>query len=304
MQYAFFEGKIVPFDQAKVSIMTHSFNYGTGVFEGIRAYWNEKQNTIFILKMKEHYERLLRSAKILRMDIKQSIMELCDITVELVKKHSYKEDIYIRPIVYKSDLFIGVKLNDLKNDLCIYCAPFGAYVDIEKGVKVKVSSWRRVDDSCMPARGKIIGIYVNSAFSKTEALMHGYDEAIVLNNDGHISEGSAENIFFVRDNKLITPPVNANILEGITRTAIIDLAKKELGIEVIERQVDRSELYVSDEIFFTGTGAQISPIIEVEGIKVGDGKPGKITKDLQKIYFKAVKGEDKKYADWLTPVKK
>lgn len=302
MKYAYFKGKIVPIEEAKISIMTHAFNYGTGVFEGIRGYYNEKENTTYLLHLKEHYERLRKSAKILKINIRESNEELAKITIELSKKHNYKEDFYIRPIAYKSSEKVGVRLHDLESDLAIFTVPFGPYLDTTKGIRTMVSSWTRIDDNMIPARGKVCGAYVNSAFSKTEAMENGYDEALVLTKDGHISEGSAENIFIVRDGALITPPVTENILEGIVRKSIIEILENELNLKVIERRIDRTELYIADEIFLCGTGAQISPVTEVDKRVIGDSSMGRITKSLQNIYFNIVRGQNEKYMKWLTKI--
>lgn len=302
MKYAFFKGKIVPFSEAKISIMTHAFNYGTGVFEGIRGYWNPQKKQKYILKIKEHYMRMINSCKILKIGIDYSADELSKITVDLVKKNTYKEDVYIRPIAYKGEEKIGLGLTGVKDDFAIFLAPFGDYLDVSKGIKVCTSSWTRLDDNIIPARAKITGGYANSSLAKSEAIENGFAEAILLTKEGYVSEGSGENIFLVRDGKLITPSLSQSILEGITRAAIFELAKNELNIEVIERPVNRSELYVSDELFFCGTGAQVSPIIEVDRRKIADGKVGPITEKLKEIYFAAVRGDNSKYSSWLTPV--
>ncbi|MBU0686620.1 MAG: branched-chain amino acid transaminase [Candidatus Margulisbacteria bacterium] len=302
MKYAFFKGKIVPFADAKISVMTHAFNYGTGVFEGIRGYWNKEKSQMFLVKLAEHYERLFRSARVLHIDIKYSIDELCKMTVDLVNKNGYKEDVYVRPIAYKSQEKIGLGLIGIEDDLCIYLAPFGNYLDISKGIKVCTSTWRRIDDLAIPARAKVTGLYVNSSLAKAEAIQNGCAEAIMLSGDGHVLEGSGENIFIVRDGKVFTPPVHENILEGITRKALIEMIQDELKVVVVERSIDRSELYIADEIFFCGTGAQVSPVSEVDHRKVGNGKVGKITKKIQEVYFKAARGDDPAYQDWLTPV--
>ncbi len=301
MEYIYFEGKIVPEDEAKISIKTNSFHYGTAVFEGIRAYYDEETNKMYGLFFKEHYQRLFQNMKVLNMKIDESIDELVDITKELIKKNNIKSDIYIRPIVYFSDLKISPKLIGYKAKIAIYTYPLGDYIDINQGVKAIVSSWRRLNDNMIPPRLKVAGAYVNSAFSKTEAILAGADEAIVLNEKGFVSEGSAENIFIVRNGKLITPPVSDDILEGITRWAVIQIAK-DLGYEVEERHIARTELYVADEVFFCGTGAQVSPVIEIDHRKVGDGKPGKITKEIQKVYFKAVRGKIEKYKNWVIEI--
>lgn len=302
MKYAFFEGKIVPFEDAKISVMTHAFNYGTGVFEGIRGYWNAEQDQMFLLKLEAHYKRFLNSCKIMNIKLEQSVEELCELTKTLVQKNGYKEDVYVRPLAYKSSKVIGVRLHNLDDDLVIFMAPFGDYLDVSKGINVCVSSWTRIDDGMIPARAKITGAYVNSAFSKSEAMLDGYDEAIVLTKSGHVAEGSAENFFMIRDGVLITPSVSDDILEGITRTEIIAMAQQELGLKVIERSVDRTELYIADEIFLVGTGAQVSPVATVDKRPVGTGLVGPITKQLQELYFNAAKGNNPKYKDWLTPV--
>ncbi len=301
-RYAYFEGKFVPIEEANINIQTNSFHYGTAVFEGIRAYWNEKKKQLFGLFVKEHYERMLRNCKILNLEVLLSADELTEITVELLRKCQHREDTYIRPIAYFADLKISPKLVGYRTEVAIYTLPLGDYLDLSKGLKAKTSSWHRINDAMIPARCKVAGAYVNSAFAKTEALMHGYDEAIMLNPDGTVAEGSGENLFIVRNGKLITPPSSSNILEGITRNAVIEIARNELGIEVEERPILRSEIYVADEAFFTGTAAQVAPIVQVDHVVIGSGEIGKITKQLQTIYFSIVKGENEKYAHWLTPV--
>ncbi|KAF0134187.1 MAG: branched-chain amino acid aminotransferase [Candidatus Saganbacteria bacterium] len=303
MKQAFFKGKFVPFSEAKISIMTHAFNYGTACFEGIRGYYNNNKKQLYILKLTEHYERLIQSCKIVRINLKYSLEEMCKTTLELAKRNDYQEDVYIRPLAYKSEEKIGLGLSGVEDDFCIYLSPFGKYLDTTKGIKVAVSTWRRIDDSSIPARAKLTGSYINSSLAKSEAKENGFDEAIMLSMDGHVSEGSGENLFLVRGRKLITPYLADNILEGITRNSVIELAKNELGLEVEERSVDRTELYVADEIFLCGTGAEIAPVLEVDRRSVKEGKIGSITKKLQELYFSAVRGETSKYSSWLTPVK-
>jgi len=301
-KFAFFQGQIVPFEQAKISIMTHAFNYGTGCFEGIRAYWNTDEEQLYILKMREHYQRFMHNWRVLCIDLDYSIEDLESWTVELLHREGYEQDTYIRPLAYKSSLVIGVRLHDLEDDLAIFAEPFGKYIEKEEGASVCVSSWRRISDTAIPARGKITGAYINSAFAKTEAILNGFDEAIVLNQDGHISEGSAENLFIVRDRVLITPPLSDNILEGITRSVMIQLARDELGLEAIERPIDRTELYVADEAFFCGTGVQVAAIASVDHRPVGTGKLGPVVRQLREVYFAAVRGQLPRYRSWLTPV--
>jgi branched-chain amino acid aminotransferase len=301
-QYAFFKGAIVPIEQAKISIMTHAFNYGTGCFEGIRGYWNEDDRQLYVFRLLEHYRRLLQSAKILLMSPRYSAEQLCDITVELLRREDYHSDAYIRPVAYKTNEQIGVRLHDLNDDLCIFATPFGRYVDNEEGAHVGFSSWQRISDNNIPPRGKITGAYVNSAFMKTEAMLNGYDEALVINAGGHVCEGSAENIFLVMDGKLVTPGVYECALTGITRNTVIELAKNELGMETVERPVDRSELYTAQELFFTGTATHVAAIGEVDHRPVGDGKMGPVTTKLHDIYFDVIRGKNPKYMKWCTPV--
>jgi branched-chain amino acid aminotransferase len=302
-RYAFFEEKIVPIEQAKIDIRTNALQYGTGIFEGIRSYWNEKTKTSFVFRMEDHYKRLMSSSRIMMIDIKYSVKELCDITIELLKKEMYTEDCYIRPFAYNSGLNIGPKLIGNKQDLFIYSIPLGEYLDISKAISVCISSWDRIPDNAIPPRAKISGSYVNAALQKTEALLNGYDEALVLTADGkHVSEGSAMNVFIVKNGNLITPPVTDDILEGITRDTVIKLAVEDENIKVIERSIDRTELYTADELFFCGTGAQISPIGYVDKRPVGNGEMGPVTKKLQKLYFRVVKNEVDKYSNWCRKV--
>jgi len=303
-KYAFFKGKIVPISEAKVDIRTNALQYGTAVFEGIRCYWSKDEKKNYVFRIRPHYERLLDSCKIMMINIRYTIEELCNMTLELLKKEEYMEDSYVRPFAYNSGLNIGPKLIHNEQDLFIYTTPLGEYLNLSKPISVCVSSWTRIPDNCIPPRAKISGSYVNAALQKTEALLAGYEEAITLSSDGqHVSEGSAMNLFLVKNNKISTPPAYNDILEGVTRNTIIELIKNELGMDVYERQIDRTELYTSDEMFFCGTGAQVSPIGLVDGRIVGTGKMGELTKKIQEIYFKVVKNEMKKYSKWCTEVK-
>jgi branched-chain amino acid aminotransferase len=301
-KYAFFNDRFVPIEEAKISIMTHGLNYGTGCFEGIRGYWNAQEEDLYVFRMREHYQRMHRSARILRIHLRNTAEELGEITLELLRREGLREDVYIRPLAYKGDPIIGVRLHDLTDDFAMFAVPFGRYIEKEEGAHVCISSWRRVDDNAVPARAKITGAYVNSALSKTDAVLSGYDEALVLTQEGHISEGSAENFFLVRDGTLITPPVTANILEGITRDAIMTLAREELGMQTVERPIDRSEIYVCDEAFFTGTGVQVAAITQVEHRPVGTGTLGPVVNRLRQVYFDAVRGRNPKYRSWCTSV--
>jgi len=301
--WAFLDGKFVPIRDAKISVMTHAFNYGTGVFEGIRAYWNAEEEQLYGLHLHEHFSRLLRSGKIMRISIPHNAGELVAITVDLLRKCGYREDAYVRPVAFKSTPVIGVRLHNLDDGLTIFAVPFGNYIEVEKGIACHVSSWRRVDDNAIPARAKITGSYVNAALAKSEAEEAGFAEAIVLTQEGHVSEGSAANLFLVRDGKLITPPATDNILEGIVRSSVMKIAA-DLGVAVEVRTIDRTELYVCDEMFMCGTGVQISPVTSVDRREVGTGEIGPITKRVGKTYFDAVRGKDARYKGWLTPIYK
>jgi len=286
---------------AKVSIMTHAFMYGTATFEGIRGYWNADQQVLNVLFAREHAERIRNSAKMLLMEDLPSTDELVEIILETVRRNGFSEDVYIRPSFYKSTRAIGVRLHHLDHELYVIATPFGNYIDIEKGVRVMSSSWRRNADEALPARGKIVGGYVNMAFQKSEAELNGFDEALVMTPDGHASEGSAANLFVVRDGLLLTPPVSDDILEGVTRKAILKLAQ-DLGYATEIRSIDRSELYVCDEIFLVGTGVQVSPVIEIDHRAVGSGGVWPLTRAISERYFAAVRGNVPEYRSWPTPV--
>jgi len=298
---AYFEGEFRPLADAKVNVMTHAFLYGTATFEGIRAYWNADQGELYALKLNEHLERLRASSKILMMNPLPDVAELRTIIIELLQQNGFKEDVYIRPSVYKSTEAIGVRLHELKNNFYVIAIPFGNYIDIDSGIRCATVATRRTSDLAIPARAKVVGNYVNSAFSKTEAMLNGHDEAIVLTESGKVSEGSAENLFLLRGDTLITPGLNDDILEGITRAAVVEIAR-EMGLKVSERSIDRSELYIGDELFLCGTGAQISPVIEVDHRAIGSGEIGPITKRIQERYFAAVQGRVPEYSHWLTPI--
>jgi len=299
--YAYFHKQFVPLSEAKIGIMTHCLHYGTAIFEGIRGNWNSQQKQIYLFRLKEHYQRLFDGCRLLQIDLPYTIDELCQITAEVVTRCGFQEDIYVRPLAYKSSESLGVRLNDLDNDFLVFAIPWGPYLDIDKA-RCVVSSWRRPDDNVIPPQAKITGLYINNALAKTEAISNGFDEAIMLTSDGYVSEGSGENIFLVIDGKLVTPASYSSILTGITRNTVIELAQNELGIETVERQIDRNELYSADECFFTGTAAHITPIGEIDHRQIGSGEPGEITKRLQQIYFEVIKGNNPKYLDWCTPV--
>jgi len=298
---AYLDGRFVPMEEAKISIATHAFNYGTGCFEGIRGYWNPEHEQIYLVKLHHHFRRLLSSTRLFRIELGLDAQQLCDIAVEVVKQSAYREDVYVRPIAYKASPVIKVGLLHLQDAFCCFSAPMGDYFDIQKGLSVTVSGWRRNDDNAIPARAKATGGYINAALAIADAQQAGFDEAILLTQDGHVSEGSAANIFLAMNGKLITPAVADDILVGITRGTIMELAER-LGVPVTERRVDRTELYVADEIFLCGTGVQVAPVTKVDGRRIGDGKMGEITRSIQDLYLSAVHGEVEEYMDWLTPV--
>ena len=297
----YFEGQFVPMREAKVSVMTHAFMYGTATFEGIRAYWNEDQQRLFGLKVREHVERIRQSCRILLMDDIPPVDELIALIVETVRRNGFRSDVYIRPSFYKSTRAIGVRLHELSHELYVVAVPFGNYIDTEHGVRVMTSSWRRNPDDALPARGKIVGGYVNMAFQKSEAELNGFDEAVVLTLDGHVNEASAANLFMVRDGVVFTPPVTDDLLEGVTRKALFEIMRNE-GIPFEVRSIDRSELYIADEVLLCGTGVQVSPVIEVDHRNVGSGQIGPISSLLRERYFDAVRGRLPEYSHWLTPI--
>ena len=299
---AYFEGQYVPIEQAKISIMTHAFNYGTGLFEGIRGYYVEDVDNILIFRLEEHVDRMVRNMKILCMEIDETQEQISEICIEVARRSGFREGIYIRPICYKSELSLGPKLRGIESSFCCYVIKLGDYVDIQKGLDVVVSSWRRLSDNAIPSRVKSTGSYLNSSLAATEAKQAGFDEAIFLREDGTVAEGSAMNLFMVLNGKLVTTPPNADILVGITRNTVLELARDQLGVEVIERPIARTELYVCDELFFTGTGAQVAPVRSVDQRLIGSGQPGELSKRLQDIYFRVVQGKVEKYRVWCTPV--
>lgn len=302
-EFVFLDGNYIDAQTATIPVRTHAFLYGTSVFEGIRAYYNKEDDSMFLFRMKEHYERLARSAKIMCMEMSYSVQELCDITVELLKKNNYKTDAYVRPTIFKKGLTVCPGLYDNPDGTLIFTCPLGDYIDLTKGLSICVSSWRRVEDNAIPPRAKIAGGYANAALIVTDAKRAGFDDAIVLSENGHVTEGSAMNFFLVEQGKLITTKTTDNILVGVTRNTVIEIAKEEFGIETIERDIDRTELYIADEAFYCGTGAQISPITKIDNRPIGDGKVGEISKKIQTLYFDVVRGKTEKYKKWCTAVK-
>ena len=295
--YAYFQKQFVPLPEAKIGVMTHALHYGIAAFEGIRGNWNSDHKQMYIFRLKEHYERLHNSCQVLKINLPYTVDELCQITVKLVDKCGFQEDIYIRPLAYKSSEALGVRLHDLECDFLVFAFPWGPY--LPDRVSCGVSSWRCPKE--VP-RAKLTGLYINNALAKTEAIENGFDEAIMLTADGYVADGSGENIFLVTDGKLVTPASYNSILMGITRDTVIKLAKNELGIETIEKSIERAELYAADECFLTGTAANVTPVAEIDRRQIGTGEVGEITNKLQKIYSDVIRGNNSKYLDWCTPV--
>ena len=301
--YAFLGGKQVPLAEAKVGIMTHALHYGTAVFEGVRGNWNEEHGKMYVFRLKEHYERLLRGSNILRIELPYTVDDLIQITIDLLERNGYREDVYIRPLAFKSqELVANLKLHELESDFTLIVVPFGAYIENDGAIRCQTSSWRRPDDTMMPTGVKLSGLYTTSILAKTEAVMAGYDEAILLNHDGTVSEGTGENLFMVRDGVIHTPSETDNCLLGITRACVIELARKEFGMELIERRIHRSELYLADEVFLTGTAAHLTAVGELDNRKIGSGNIGPVAQKLQDMYFDIVAGKNPDYMHWLTDV--
>jgi branched-chain amino acid aminotransferase len=298
----YFDGKLLPLSEANVSIATHALHYGTGCFEGIRGYWNEEREELYVLKLREHVDRFFRSCAVMRIQPPFDQAELFDIILDVVRSNGYRSDVYIRPIAFKSSRTIKLTLSGLTDSFAVFAFPFGFYAHREGGLRVCISHWRRIDDNAIPTRAKVTGGYVNASLASDDAVRAGFDEALMLNHDGTLSEASSSNAFLVRRGRLITPSIADNILEGITRDAVIELAQKELGLEVHERTVARTEIYVADEMFLTGTGVQIEPVVEVDGRPIASGVPGPVTTRLQTLYAAAVHNRVSTYTGWCAPV--
>ncbi len=301
LPYAYFRGEIVPIEQATVSIATHALQYGTGAFAGVRGYLDVTGESINIIRLADHAKRLMDSAKLLRADLAVDADGVAQAIQDLTLKNNPQSDIYIRPFVYKSAIELSPRLKDVESDLAIYQIPFGDYFDMDRPLKFFVSAWVRSSDNNIPSRGKITGAYINSAFAKDQAEEAGCDDALMLNSDGKVAEASGANFFIVRNGRLATSPISGDILEGITRRTVFLLAS-EMGVPVEERPIDRSELYISEEAFVCGTGAQVAAVGEIDGRTIGDGNRGPITQQLQERFFDIVRGKDKKYDHFLTRV--
>jgi branched-chain amino acid aminotransferase len=297
----FFENRLTALSEARVGILTHALNFGTGVFEGIRGYWNEPENQLFLMRPREHFLRWKQNCGILRIEVPLSVAELGELTAGLLRRNGYRGDVYIKPLAYKSSQRIGIHMDD-QNAFAIVPMPAPAYLDSSQGLHAGVTSWRRIEDNAIPGRGKICGSYVNGVLASDEARRNGFDEAILLTEAGHVAEAASSNIFLVRRGKLITPPASENILEGITRDSVMELARKELRLEVVERPVDRSELYVCDEMFFTGTMVEVAPVVRVDHRPVGSGQIGPVTAELRHLYTQAAHGRLEAWRQWLMPV--
>jgi len=299
--YAFIRKQFVPLEEASLGVMTHALHYGTAIFEGIRGNWNSEQGQMYIFRLREHYERMLSGCRVLMMDMPYTLDELCRLTVELARRCDFRESIYIRPLVYKSTQTLGVRLHGLETDFLVFVIPWGRYLDVDKA-RCCVASWRRPADNVIPPQVKSCGLYVNNSLAKTEAISNGFDEGIMLSPDGHVSEGSGENLFLVIDGRLVTPPGYDNILMGITRDTVMELAREELGVATVERSIDRCELYTADECFLTGTAAHLTPVWEIDHRRIGDGEIGPVTARLQELYHRVIKGDHAGYMQWCTPV--
>lgn len=298
---AFYQGEFVKEDDIKISVRSKAFNYGLGCFEGIRAYWNEEKGQLYVFRMREHYERLLQSCKALYINIPFTVEELCNATVELLKRNNFRTTVYIRPVAYKDSSKLAPTLYDDEDKLVIYCQPLNKFMDKE-AFRVCVSSWRRISDNMIPARTKPTGGYLNSALASMEAVRNGYDEAIFLTDDGKVCEGPGENIFIFKNGKVVTPPASDNILEGITRDMVIRIARDELKLPVEERSISRTELYSADEVFFSGTAMEVAPVVEVDKRVVSDGKPGEVALKIKDLLMNAACGNNEKYLHMCTPV--
>ncbi len=301
-KFAFFNGEIVPYENAKVSVLTHGLNYGTAVFGGMRAYWNSEEQELYLFRPYDHFKRFLNSSKLLLMQLGETPESMTEKTIRLLQRENFQCDVYIRPLAYKCDEIIGVKLHGLKDEFSIVSIPAGKYIVNDTSAHVTFSSWRRVDDNTIPARGKISGAYANSALIKTDAVQAGFDEALVLNQDGHLSEGSAMNIFMIRDGVVVTPPITENILEGITRRTAMELIRDEIGLPVVERPIDRTEIYICEEFFMTGTAAEVVAVTRVDHRPIGDGVMGPVTARLREVYGLAARGRMPAYRTWNVPV--
>ena len=300
--WAYRDGEVVPYQSASFGFLTHALNYGTGFFAGIRGYWNAEEGQLFVFRPEDHFRRFCDSGRLLRMELRFTPADLTRGLLDLLRAEGYRENVYIRPVAFYGDQSIGVRLHNLTPVVGMAAVPFGSYLGKEDGIHVAVSSWTRVSDNVIPARGKLAGSYVNSALAKTDAVLAGFDEALLLNDQGHVCEGSVENVFVVRNGAVATPPVTDDVLEGFTRATVMQLLSGDLGQTVVERSIDRTELYLADEVFLCGTGAEISPVTRVDHRPIGSGRIGPIAAAVRERYMDATHGRVAKYRHWCRPV--
>lgn len=301
LDYAYFEGQQVPFQDAKVSVATHALQYGTGVFGGIRGYLNHDAKSINIIRLADHCKRVIQSAGLLKINLPFDAQGMADVFVELTKKNKPSTNVYYRPFAYKAGLDLTPKLTNVDDGFTLYMQTLEDFYAADRGISMMVSAWQRVNDNMIPARGKVSGAYINSSLAKDDALSYGFDDAIMLNSQGKVGEGSAANLMMVRNGVLVTAPITADILEGITRRTVFQIAT-DLGISIEQRTIDRTELYLADEIFLCGTGAQITPVFSVDKRQVGNGQVGSISTEIYAVYHDLVRGKLDKYEDLLTRV--
>jgi branched-chain amino acid aminotransferase len=301
-ELAFFRGRVVPYTDVRLGLLTHALNYGTAVFGGLRAFWNEEERELYVFRPLDHFRRFRDSARLLRMDLKTTPEELWSGLRELLRQQGSREDCYIRALAFYGDETLGVRLHGLTPEVGMVAMPFDHFVPNAENAHAAISSWQRISDNVLPARGKIAGGYVNSALAKSDAQLAGFDEALVLNDDGHVCEGSVENLFVVRQGVVVTPPVTQDILEGITRRTVMALLREDLKLEVVERPIDRTEVYLADEVFLTGTGVQIVAVTRVDHRPIGTGRMGETTARLRPALGAVVRGRDAKRRAWCAPV--
>ena len=297
----YFNRAFRPESEATVSVRSRALNYGLGCFAGIRGYKTDDGQQVHVFRLQRHVRRLEQSARILCLRLSGSAVEIADLVVELLRRNNMRGDVYVRPIVFANSNELAPVLDPDTSETAMYCMPLGRYLSAEP-IDVCVSSWRRVRETAIPARAKATAGYLNSALARREAIDNGYAEAVLLTEDGHVSEGSAEHVFIVRDGQLISPPSTADNLDGITRQSLITLAREDLGIDFVERPVGRTELYVADEMFLCGTGAEVTPVRSVDRRPVGDGGAGPVTMRLSRHFEAVVRGRVRERRDWLTPV--
>jgi branched-chain amino acid aminotransferase len=293
-------GEVVPFEDANIHVLSPAARYGLTAIEGLRAYWSESQGDLFGFRLANHFRRITQTTKLMHLQLPYDYDELITALREVVAANEFREDIHIRQYVYVGGTGGYYAVEPIGAFIAAY--PLARLYDVDTGIQCRVSSWRRIDDQMLPPRIKMGANYANSRLAKIEALLDGYQTGILLNQAGKVTEGCAETLFLIRDNCLITPPVTAGVLEGITRRTVIELAHNEANLDVMEREVDRTELYVADEVFFCGSGTEIVPVVSIDRLPIGDGQPGEVTRSLQRLYFSIVRGEDPTYQRWLTPI--